>query len=84
MNKATAIYEEAQAAAKKSAALTPYIRGEQGDTLRLEDPELWMNLFSLRSTYDTLARLLTERARIAEAAAKKRAQEPRPVFSAPL
>lgn len=76
MSKATQIYEEAKAAADKAAALTPYITGGQGDKLRIEDQELWLNLFTLRTTYETLSKLLTKRAGFEEANEKAKSNAP--------
>lgn len=81
MTKSQLIKKEAQAAADKAAALTPYIRGENGNKLRIEDQELWLNTLELRSAYDQLARVLTARAKLEEATEKAAERAPHVVFA---
>lgn len=70
-NTITQISEEAKAAAEKSAALSAFLRSGEGKNLRIENAELWCNVFSLRNTYDELAKYLKERAKLEEKRAGK-------------
>lgn len=82
--KSQQILEEAGAAADKAAALSAFMKTEGYKTLRIENIELWTNIFELRTDYELLAEHLNRRAELEAAAEKKKASEPRPVYAGRL